>query len=83
MEQVIVQKNARIVIIDNLTYLSAETERAKDALPLMKHLKALKQKYDLSILALAHTPKRDLSKPITSANDLTFGNNLINIGYDC
>jgi hypothetical protein len=35
----------------------------------MKHLKALKNKYGLSILALAHTPKRDLSKPITR-NDL-------------
>jgi hypothetical protein len=43
----------------------------------MKHLKALKNKYGLSILALAHTPKRDLSKPITR-NDLQGSKMLIN-----
>jgi hypothetical protein len=69
LEQTLLTTGAKIVIIDNLTYLKNETEKAKDALPLMKHLKALKKKYELSILILAHTPKRDLSKPITR-NDL-------------
>jgi RecA-family ATPase len=69
LEQSITETGAKVLIIDNLTYLKNETEKAKDALPLMKHLKALKNKYGLSILALAHTPKRDLSKPITR-NDL-------------
>jgi len=46
-------------------------------LPLMKHLKALKSRYGLSILALAHTPKRDLTKPITR-NDLQGSKMLIN-----
>lgn len=69
LERSINETGAKILIIDNLTYLKNETEKAKDALPLMKHLKALKNKYGLSILALAHTPKRDLSKPITR-NDL-------------
>lgn len=65
MEQSVISSGARVLIIDNLTYLKNETEKAKEALPLMKHLKELKKKYDLSILALAHTPKRDLSQPIT------------------
>ncbi|HLO91338.1 MAG TPA: AAA family ATPase [Lentimicrobium sp.] len=77
LEQSITETGARILIIDNLTYLKNETEKAKDALPLMKHLKALKTKYGLSILALAHTPKRDLSKPITR-NDLQGSKMLIN-----
>lgn len=77
LEKSIVETGAKILIIDNLTYLRNETERAKDALPLMKHLKALKSKYGLSILALAHTPKRDLSKPITR-NDLQGSKMLIN-----
>ncbi len=68
---------SKILIIDNLTYLKNETERARDALPLMKYLKALKSRFDLSILALAHTPKRDLSKPI-SRNDLSGSKMLIN-----
>lgn len=69
VEKLVIETGARILIIDNLTYLKNETEKAGNALPLMKHLKALKSKYNLSILALAHTPKRDLSKPI-SPNDL-------------
>jgi archaellum biogenesis ATPase FlaH len=77
LERSITETGAKVLIIDNLTYLKSETEKAKDALPLMKHLKALKNKYGLSILALAHTPKRDLSKPITR-NDLQGSKMLIN-----
>lgn len=77
LERSIIETGAKVLIIDNLTYLKNETEKAKDALPLMKHLKALKSKYGLSILALAHTPKRDLSKPITR-NDLQGSKMLIN-----
>jgi RecA-family ATPase len=77
LEHSIIETGAKVLIIDNLTYLKNETEKAKDALPLMKHLKALKNKYGLSILALAHTPKRDLSKPITR-NDLQGSKMLIN-----
>lgn len=43
----------------------------------MKQLKLLKSRYGLSILALAHTPKRDLSKAI-SKNDLAGSKMLIN-----
>lgn len=77
LERSINETGAKVLIIDNLTYLKNETEKAKDALPLMKHLKALKNKYGLSILALAHTPKRDLSKAITR-NDLQGSKMLIN-----
>jgi len=77
LERSITETGAKVLIIDNLTYLKNETEKAKDALPLMKHLKDLKNKYGLSILALAHTPKRDLSKPITR-NDLQGSKMLIN-----
>ncbi len=77
LELIITETGAKVLIIDNLTYLKNETEKAKDALPLMKHLKALKKKYRLSILALAHTPKRDVSKPI-SRNDLQGSKMLMN-----
>lgn len=77
LEESIIRTSAKIIIIDNITYLKNATETAKDAMPLMKHLKALKSKYNLSILALAHTPKRDLSKPITR-NDLQGSKMLIN-----
>jgi len=77
IERAVIETGAKVLIIDNLTYLRTETEKAKDALPLMKHLKALKNKYGLSILCLAHTPKRDLSRPITQ-NDLAGSKMLIN-----
>ncbi|WP_018478137.1 AAA family ATPase [Pontibacter roseus] len=77
LDKSIVETGAKVLIIDNLTYLKNETEKAKDALPLMKHLKALKSKYGLSVLVLAHTPKRDLSKPLTR-NDLSGSKMLMN-----
>lgn len=77
IEKSIIETGAKIIIVDNITYLRNGTEKAKNALPLMKQLKALKNKYNLSILALAHTPKRDLSKPI-SKNDLQGSKMLIN-----
>jgi len=82
LEQSIIETGTKILIIDNITYLKNEAERAKDALPLMKHLKALKSKYGLSILALAHTPKRDLSRPITQ-NDLQGSKMLYNFIDSC
>lgn len=77
LERSIVQTGSKVIVIDNLTYLRGENEKAKDALPLMKHLKALKNRYGLSILALAHTPKRDLSLEITR-NDLQGSKMLMN-----
>lgn len=77
IEQTITDTGARVLIVDNLTYLRQGTEAAKDALPLMKELKALKSRHGLSILALAHTPKRNLSNPLTR-NDLQGSKMLIN-----
>lgn len=77
VERSIVQTGSKILVIDNLTYLRGTNEKAKDALPLMKHLKALKNRYSLSILALAHTPKRDMSLELTR-NDLQGSKMLMN-----
>ena len=77
IEKTIEHTNSKILIIDNLTYLGTNLETSKDALPLMRLLKRLKKKYDLSMLVLAHTPKRDFSKPIT-LNDLAGSSQLGN-----
>ncbi len=90
IENNIVLYDAKILIIDNLTYLKTQaTETAKEALPLMKRLKELKIKHNLSILALAHTPKRNLIYPITK-NDLAgskhlsnFADSIFAIGESC
>lgn len=78
IEKAIDDCDAKVLIVDNLTYLKAQaTETAKEALPLMKKLKELKLKHDLSILVLAHTPKRNASNPITK-NDLAGSKHLAN-----
>ena len=69
IEECTLHFNAKVAIIDNITYLNDELEKSKDALPLMKLLKNIKLKHNLSILILAHTPKRDLSRPLNK-NDL-------------
>jgi RecA-family ATPase len=78
MEREILRTGAKVLIIDNITYLKTQsTDTAKEALPLMNMLNQLKRKYNLSILALAHTPKRDHYKPI-SVNDLAGSKHLSN-----
>lgn len=77
LDAIIKRNDTSVLIIDNLTFLSSENEKAKDALVLMKTLKRLSQSENLSILVLAHTPKRDESKPI-SKNDLAGSKMLMN-----
>jgi len=48
----------------------------------MKFLNSIKKKYNLSILVLAHTPKRDASKPLTK-NDLSGSKMLMNFCDSC
>lgn len=61
---------AQVVIIDNMTRLiSADTDKAQTAKPVMDRLNELKFDYGLSILCLEHTRKTSSSQPI-SLNDL-------------
>ncbi|WP_417558801.1 AAA family ATPase [Mesoflavibacter zeaxanthinifaciens] len=71
------ENEVSVLIVDNLTFISADSEKAKYALGIMKTLKQLKATYGISILVLAHTPKRDDSKPITK-NDLAGSKMLMN-----
>ncbi len=57
--------SCKIIIIDNLTYLCNDADKGIDAGIFMMKLMALKKKQGLSLLIIAHTPKRDLSSPIT------------------
>lgn len=77
IEKIVLEQKVTILVIDNLTYLRNDTEKAKDALLLMKLLNGLKKKHSLSILVLAHTPKRDATKPLTK-NDLSGSKMLMN-----
>ena len=57
--------NSKVIIIDNITWLANMKNTGTSAAKLMMKLCTLKKKYSISILVLAHTPKRNLAKPIT------------------
>jgi len=89
IEATIVEMGVRVLIVDNITFLWSQTETAKDALPLMKKLMELKRRYGLTLILIAHTPKRDSSKPL-DLNDLqgskmlsNFADAVIAVGKSC
>jgi len=77
LENAIINTKAKVLIIDNLTCLRYDTHAITGALNLIHSLQSLKSRYGLSILVLAHTPKRNPLKPITQ-NDLQGSKMLIN-----
>ena len=77
LENTIISTKARLLILDNITCLRSGTHAAESAISLMRNLQAIKQRYGLSVLVLAHTPKRNPDKPI-SRNDLQGSKMLIN-----
>ena len=53
----------KVVIIDNLTALRCDNERARDAYPIMLMLNEIKKTKGVSMMVIAHTPKRDNTRP--------------------
>ena len=69
IEKSVREIGASVIIIDNLTWIAYNSRSTQMAGELMNRLSAMKVQYNLSMLILAHTPKRNMSKPITQ-NDL-------------
>lgn len=69
--------NIKILIIDNITYIS-DTSDFRTALKFMQKLRIFKNQFDLSILVVGHTPKRNLDEPLTE-NSLAGSKNLMNL----
>ena len=71
-----------MIIIDNLTWICSNSEKGDVAGQFMMKLTKLKKKHDLSLLIIAHTPKRSLSSQITQ-NDLAGSKKLYNFFDSC
>lgn len=82
IEDAALRTGAKVLIIDNLTWLCSNSEKGDDAGKFMKKLMSLKKKHDLSMLIIAHTPKRNQSNPITT-NDLAGSKKLYNFFDSC
>ena len=55
----------KVICIDNLTFICTDAEKAEVTIKFMRRLIKLKKKYDLTLIIVAHSPKRDATKPIT------------------
>lgn len=77
IENAVQVTGAKILVIDNLSYILLNSEKGDMAGSLMMRLIQMKRAYGLSMLILAHTPKRSMSNPITQ-NDLAGSKRLFN-----
>ncbi|MGZ3873159.1 MAG: AAA family ATPase [Mucilaginibacter sp.] len=77
LENILITTGSRTIIIDNITCLRSSTESSAAAVKLMRSLHTIKNRYQLSLLVLAHTPKRNPARPITR-NDLQGSKMLMN-----
>lgn len=77
IESCAVATGSSVVIVDNITYVNQVTEKGDMAGAMMLKLLQLKKRRGLSMLILAHTPKRLLSAPITQ-NDLAGSKKIFN-----
>lgn len=78
IETHVVKNHVKVLIVDNITYLRTQsTEKGNEALQLMRRLVELKKKHSLSMMIIAHTPKRAMYSPL-SINDLAGSKQLSN-----
>ncbi len=84
LEQVIQTQAPKILVIDNLSYLvSGEAEKSSVAGALMKKMRALRDKYGLTLIIVTHMPKPSSDKGLIRGLQLsqingssTFGNQI-------
>lgn len=82
IEKQTLKSETKIIVIDNLSCLISDNEKAKRATPFLMRLYNLKKMYGWSILLIAHTPKRNLFAPI-SRNDIQGSKSFINLIDSC
>ena len=73
---------AKAIIIDNITWLNPNIESSPSMQRLMQTFVHIKKRYGVSILLIAHTPKRYSRRPIT-INDLQGAKTLGNFIDSC
>ena len=59
---------AKVMILDNLSFLSTQTSEAEYAGAIMDGLTRLKREMCISIMVIAHTPKIEEWKPLSKTN---------------
>ena len=75
-----VENNIPVVILDNLSYACRRSESAEEATLLMQQLRHYVRQFGLTLIVIAHSPKRYYSSPITR-NDLA-GSHKLMVAFD-
>jgi RecA-family ATPase len=78
IEAAIQEQKVEAIILDNITALRIDMEKSTEAANLMTGLQHFQEDQAVSILILAHTPKRPPNQPITD-NDLSGSKVLMNL----
>ena len=71
------QRGVKYFVVDNITYICRDSEKGTSASDFMKILRILCKEHQLTMIIVAHTPKRDMRSPITEY-DLAGSSKLIN-----
>lgn len=64
IEEAVKKENIKVVIIDNISAISTDTETTANAIILMNRIKDLQESNELTLILMAHTPKIQDAKPI-------------------
>ena len=78
IEEEIFINHAKIVCIDNISFISTDNEKNRFATQLMKSLLQLTRKHGISVLVLAHEPKEDKNSNKLNLNRLAGAKSLSN-----
>lgn len=70
----------QVIVVDNISFLCADMEKGAAAGSLMAKLCGLRKEYDLTLIIVAHTPKRKGDEPLTSYS--MFGSSLLAAFFD-
>ncbi len=77
VEAEIEKHQPKFVIIDNITWLVKESTDADVAADFMGKMLQLQRRHEMSVVVIAHTPKRNTAEPLESRN-LAGSKNLVN-----
>lgn len=77
IEQAAIERHANMIVVDNITFLCLQSETGADAGALMMRLLEIKRRLGITLLIVAHTPKRMLHQPLTQ-NSLAGSKRLAN-----
>lgn len=65
-----------VIIVDNISFVCSDAEKSQSSIEFMSRLIAIKKQYNITTIVVAHTPKRDSSRPLNQ-NDLAGSSKLM------